>query len=692
MSAQPAWILIVAGSVVVLGILLALWSLFWDRARGRRRCPRCWYDMSGSTPGDDGLFTCPECGRSRITDKGLARTRRRWWFTGLAVIIVVVALAIPKAHRDGPVSLIPSWALVILPAGAEMEWFDDFCNGAATENWIARELSRRAREGRIGDGPMRFWLGKVETALRKEGRYGIDDEIRANHEKMHSTIIDRDFVDAHLADILSHLEQQTGLPMNVDRNSLAFDFDAANRRLDHPLQFRHLSAAAALSHLTGRHSYDLWGIDTEWTYDRNGVVIGSERALVKRRTVTIIDVDDLLARAQEWDSEEDLDRYGTSPDSFSRSLRCEVLTDSIEHHILPERWWVSGGASLINWSIAGHRLILDAPPRCQLEVEELLSRLRAVLVDPSREEERAALARLREFTEALSAVRIENAEARTLSVEQLAAFVQQRVPFEVAADLEALELVGLDPREPLLLPAGRGTLRDLLDNLVWAASEGVYDRPTWDVSGNHLLITCDYRGPVASSMILYDVGDLLTVQCRYARMPLDGGVLTSGYGVLGSLVERVVDPETWRDLAGELGSLNCYGPVMIITHTQRHHLLIDDLFTRLRRVVVADDSSYERKLLDDIRERMPADLRESVMIIHDIGDLIEPDAKIDRQIEELTDSIRSRMDPESWYIVGGELSYIRTFADTLVIVTSPENQLAIAELLERLRERESSSP
>src|SRR5262245_16943278 len=46
------------GLPAALGVL-ALWvGLFTDPSRGRRRCPACWYDMSGT----DGM-TCSECGR-----------------------------------------------------------------------------------------------------------------------------------------------------------------------------------------------------------------------------------------------------------------------------------------------------------------------------------------------------------------------------------------------------------------------------------------------------------------------------------------------------------------------------------------------------------------------------------------------------------------------------------------------------
>ena len=45
----------------LLAMSLAVWAIWWaifaDKARGRRRCPRCWHDLS-RTPG----LTCSECG------------------------------------------------------------------------------------------------------------------------------------------------------------------------------------------------------------------------------------------------------------------------------------------------------------------------------------------------------------------------------------------------------------------------------------------------------------------------------------------------------------------------------------------------------------------------------------------------------------------------------------------------------
>lgn len=102
----------VAGDVVdlslwcaaaVLGavaILLMGWAMFSDRSRGRRRCPACWYDMSGAR----GLM-CPECGKTVKSERGWHRTRRRW----RVVPVVVVLLAVSAGNAVAPVARSNQW-------------------------------------------------------------------------------------------------------------------------------------------------------------------------------------------------------------------------------------------------------------------------------------------------------------------------------------------------------------------------------------------------------------------------------------------------------------------------------------------------------------------------------------------------------------------------------------------------------
>jgi HEAT repeat protein len=77
------WTGAVLGAVALLVIALAMLR---DRSRGRRRCPRCWYDMSGVVG-----FKCPECGRTQSAEKRFFRTRRRWRMAAAGAVLMGIA-------------------------------------------------------------------------------------------------------------------------------------------------------------------------------------------------------------------------------------------------------------------------------------------------------------------------------------------------------------------------------------------------------------------------------------------------------------------------------------------------------------------------------------------------------------------------------------------------------------------------
>jgi hypothetical protein len=120
-AANLDWLFTLLGcTLAAAGAALLLWSLFWDRPRGRRRCPRCWYDMGG-VPG----LVCPECGRVAALESHLRKTRRRPRYGALAAVLLLsawVAASVPGYRRGGWVRLVPSSALVLLMP-AEPNWF-----------------------------------------------------------------------------------------------------------------------------------------------------------------------------------------------------------------------------------------------------------------------------------------------------------------------------------------------------------------------------------------------------------------------------------------------------------------------------------------------------------------------------------------------------------------------------------------
>lgn len=104
------WLWAVLGwGVAALGVALLAWALWWDRSRGRRRCPKCWYDMVGVS----GLV-CPECGRRVRRERALHRSRRRLSWAALAVSIVVAGAAatrVPVVRHRGWIAAVPAPAL-----------------------------------------------------------------------------------------------------------------------------------------------------------------------------------------------------------------------------------------------------------------------------------------------------------------------------------------------------------------------------------------------------------------------------------------------------------------------------------------------------------------------------------------------------------------------------------------------------
>ena len=151
-----AWLWWIGGAALgSLGLWLLYWSLLRDRSKGRRRCPKCWYNMSGTDS-----MTCSECGRTAKREKKLYKTHRRWRWAFAAILTGVLAggsAVTPKVQRDGWISTMPSIVLI----GA-LPWLSDPGYGgfpcmpiprsAPGFNWLDRishlskdELMRRAK-------------------------------------------------------------------------------------------------------------------------------------------------------------------------------------------------------------------------------------------------------------------------------------------------------------------------------------------------------------------------------------------------------------------------------------------------------------------------------------------------------------------------------------------------------------------
>lgn len=111
------WILPLVGTtLMVIGGTVFLWCLFADRSRGRKRCPRCWYDMAAIP-----ALTCPECGKVAKTERAQHRTRRYYRRAALGLLLALLGsaqFAEPWYRRGGLTRIAPTRILIMFMPSA----------------------------------------------------------------------------------------------------------------------------------------------------------------------------------------------------------------------------------------------------------------------------------------------------------------------------------------------------------------------------------------------------------------------------------------------------------------------------------------------------------------------------------------------------------------------------------------------
>lgn len=202
------WVFWTSGAVMALGgVVLVLWALFWDRARGRKRCPRCWYSMEGVPPAGlegESAWVCPECGKEVRGARKLARTRRRRGWAGAGALLLIgayLSATAPEWARGDWTGLVPTSVLVLI-ATAEDPQLEGLKRQAqapsggalaagqiqnATSNWIApglgapgltpptpptlssAELLEGAAWSRLNAGRMWHWQSQVFVGRYLQG-------------------------------------------------------------------------------------------------------------------------------------------------------------------------------------------------------------------------------------------------------------------------------------------------------------------------------------------------------------------------------------------------------------------------------------------------------------------------------------------------------------------------------------------
>lgn len=122
----------ISGLLAIGSLWAVLALLIGDRARGRRRCPKCWHSMEGlpePDAGDGGGWVCPECGRAVTREKDLFRTRRKRGVLAVVAVGLLAVLAwygygVHQRRAEGTTAWVPSLAAVLLIRPLDSDWND----------------------------------------------------------------------------------------------------------------------------------------------------------------------------------------------------------------------------------------------------------------------------------------------------------------------------------------------------------------------------------------------------------------------------------------------------------------------------------------------------------------------------------------------------------------------------------------
>jgi hypothetical protein len=165
------WVLLVI-ALVVLGR-----GLLWDRAgfrgRSKRRCRKCWYDLTG-VDGDVSRepVVCPECGKTHKTMRSMRKTRRgkRWVVAALGLwVLAYGARVTPNVQKHGWGAAVPRAVLVAsLPFLSEEPG-----SGLTTKSWFpVTTVSISSFEAAILKEIEREWYAQRFNPQQVQSEYG----------------------------------------------------------------------------------------------------------------------------------------------------------------------------------------------------------------------------------------------------------------------------------------------------------------------------------------------------------------------------------------------------------------------------------------------------------------------------------------------------------------------------------------
>jgi hypothetical protein len=465
---------VIAWSLTLLGGALAAHSLFADRARGRKRCPGCWYSMDGAP-----TLTCPECGRTVKHAKRLFRTRRRWRRVVIAGFILALAYAsatVDRAREHGWPGAVPTPLLALIAPTPSAT--------SSRTGWmriLEAECMRRFTSEEAGGWHSALLSARVRADYWLAGRLGVSSEERRTLAALDLPL--PELSSATLDDLAVAIEVACGVPLKFDSAALAAH-GADTRAVS---TFDGMTAREALDEATRSAVFGCrWAVD-------GGVV----RVLPEADAASIGRLLVLPA-----------DAFG--PDDLENDdARLSGVAQFITQFVTPNDWTFIGG-SMAELSRVPGRLFIVAPVDSVVEIESLVELLRRNRDGGSR---RIATGADDPSFQALAELHTRTTQALGAdgTVTDVLSMIARDAGLPLVVDHGALAEVRLDLGELGFAPVDDSprtiseALTEAMEGITWTN----VDFPVWELHRGRILITTAQRASLFKTTALYDYRDLL---------------------------------------------------------------------------------------------------------------------------------------------------------------------------------------
>ncbi|MGH7133329.1 MAG: hypothetical protein ACREJO_15455 [Phycisphaerales bacterium] len=199
------------------------------------------------------------------------------------------------------------------------------------------------------------------------------------------------------------------------------------------------------------------------------------------------------------------------------------------------------------------------------------------------------------------------------SMDQVIAYIQRTTNVNVDVDWASLRSLGIDPETPVTLSlASDVSAKVVLERVLNRVARDQHSRPDFAVDGGILTVASPEALRRHKPVAMYNVTDLLldipdfsdvpTVDLQAVLQKANGGSSATPFRdalrkggddrpdratrirKIVDIIERTVDPESWADAGGDVGSIQELNGSLIITTTPKNHREIQGVLAKLREI------------------------------------------------------------------------------------------------------------